>query len=465
MSRAIQFFHELTIPALGKFNSAADYLFSHIIPQLGESEVPIKHQLVAIAAVQELYGNNRPSQNDTTAVSSKHYGKALKILADPSKTPTTEVMLASCLLSIAMENFRNDSKSSFLHLHSGLQVLRQWKFAHESYEKRLPEADEVIRSYIEPIFAQLEATAAMTGDAGAGGDELQGSDLHWRRPQLPEVFPDLALAREKFFEIGYWLYIRNKRHPNFPFDGPEFWDIDDLWHQWYRAFTAFFSNIPSQAELERLEAVQLGVHYRVHYITFKCQSTPGTELVWDEYVEAFRDCVWACEELYQRDDIYGPGAGSLNTAFCRDPGILPPAWQIAVSCRDPLLRHRAIELLKGHHRRCGDTDDCSAATMAEVIVGLEEKGLSVRTCADIPESRRVRALEADLTQPGKLIVTYARSPYLTPETTEVPLHVDSAPPVLPFKLFPLGEAVRLAGYQGLVRPRTYACRCKSYGVQ
>ena len=174
-----------------------------------------------------------------------------------------------------------------------------------------------------------------------------------------------------------------------------------------------------------------------------------------------------CASILESGEAYLVSKDHLSTDFEFDPGILPPCWQIAVNCRDSQTRHRALDLLRLHHKKCGHEDDCSAAVIAETIITLEEAGLvdpASTTCDDIPEHKRVRPLECDISDIGKLILTYARSPYTVPETTVVPFFTLSNPPVLPFKLWPLAESVRLAGYQGLLRPRAHGCRCKSYAA-
>ena len=460
----MQFFQEMTIPLLGRYNSAADLLFAKIIPRFSESETPIKHQLVAIAATQEQFNDTKAPKPEAGVVATKHYGAALKILADRSNVPGMQVMLISCLLSIALENFRSDTRSSVLHLQSGLQMLREWKDEHRTEPRTLSEVDEIIYGYIEPIFAQLEATAAMTGDDGSVYGQ-GGEGLHFRRPRIPNAFRDFSSAREKFFEIGYWLHTLNNQYPLFRTDSPAFKDLEELWDQWARAFNIFSKAVPAEAELKRLEALQLSIHYRTHRLTYECQSMPETESAWDAHTEVLRECIQMCADLNRRDDVYDSNANMLSTSFCRDPGILPPCWQTAVNCRDPIIRRRALKLMHEHHRRCGDADDCSAAAIAQIVINLEEEGLIVTSCEDVPESHRVRPLEGDLTHPGMLRLTYTRSPYVVPEIVEVPIYLESTPPVLPFKLFPMGESVRLAGYQGLVRPRTYSCRCKSYGIK
>lgn len=463
MLRATQFFHELTVPLLGRFNTAAELLFSYVVPQLSQSELAIKHQLVALASLQEQSEMTSEISEQLSVVSTSHYQKALRLLADKAHVPDVQVILISCLLSIALENFRSNSDTSFLHLKSGLRVLREWKANYDPHSFSAPEIYENIERYIEPVFAQLETTAEVTGDAGSN-DSNHGKELSWARPEMPTAFRDFASAREKFYEIGYWMHILNKQHPLFRVGSPPFIDIQQLFTRWLCAFETYCATVPSQSDFDQIELRTMKACYDLHYITFTCQGYPETEMFWDNYTDKFDELIKTAEAIFDREDVYDSSKYKTRTAFCRDPGILPLCWSVSANCRDPAIRHRALNLMKAHHTRCGDTDDCSAAAISQAIISIEEAGLTVRSCADVPEERRARPLICDLTRKGKMTLTYSRFPYMEPETVTVALRQDLPPPVLPFKLFPLGQSQRLAGYQGLFRPRFLSCRCRSYGI-
>jgi hypothetical protein len=154
----------------------------------------------------------------------------------------------------------------------------------------------------------------------------------------------------------------------------------------------------------------------------------------------------------------------LADSRIQTPGVLPPLWLIGASCRDPITRRRAIELLRIHHRRCGHTDECSAVALAETIMRLEEEDIPLaRRCSDIPEKQRVRALESDLTRPGKLVLTFARPPYTVQSLVHVP-YVSTTPlPVRTYRLWPIVGTMTCVGYHGLIRPKASSCICKAYG--
>jgi hypothetical protein len=464
MMRALEYFHQFTIPLLGRFNTAAESLHTQFVPQLGESELPVKHLLVALASLQEQTVMQSGNSSELGVLSANHYQKALVLLADRAQTLDVQVVLVSCLLSIALENFRRDTQTSFMHLKSGLRVLREWKASLQSHPYNTGDASDNIEKFIEPVFAQLELTAALTGDDDKDGPNHE-TQLRWVRPSMPNVFSDFATAREKLYEIGYWMNILNKQESLFKAGSQRFIDVDLLFNQWENAFAMYRAAVPSPSSFDEIEHRAMKAVYDLHYQTFLCQGHPETEMVYDSYHEKFEDLIKTAEDIFNYDDdVYDINKCKTGTPYSRDPGIVPICWSTSVNCRDPTIRRRAIALLKAHHARCGDADDCSAAAIGEEIIRVEEEGLNVQSSGDIPEERRARPLMCDLTKEGKMTMTYSRYPYMEPETVTVPLRQDLSPAVLPFKLFPLGQSSRLAGYQGLFRPKFYSCRCKSYGI-
>lgn len=460
-SRAIQFYFERTVPSLRQFNSAARYLFEYFVPQVSHSEAAIRHQIVAAASLQELRLNasNRPRLASTLYY--VHYGRALKLLGAMEASSKLHVMLISCLLFVAMENIRNVPQQAYLHLQHGLQILQRWKRSQSCCELSTS-ANDMIASLVEPMFAQLEAAASMVGMSGI---KAMGS-LQWQFPIIPDTFQTLSDAREKFFELGQWLYFHSKHLRSLDcFTVGNDPDINALWKVWYRRFSDLANNISADDTRQYLQSRLLYVHYHTHVISLRCQQSPY-EHIWDWHISELRDHLAVCYEVCHSEETYKTNEDLSSIDFDFTPGVLPPLWQICVSCRDPVLRRQALDLLRLHHYRCGHTDDCSAVVHAEAIMRLEEDGINeIRTCHDVPEIRRVRPLEADLTRPGVLILTYSRAPYASRETITVPYVSKTPAPVLPFKLWPVGEAMRLAGYQGMIRPRTHICQCKSYGAQ
>lgn len=455
------------MPILTNFNSAAHHFFRCVVPQMGERSDAIKHQLIAAGSLHEMSLRNTASTTHAERMVVKHYGQALHELAT-AESPPTHVMLMSCLLFMAMESIKHENEAAVLHLQNGLRVLREWKLARVSIAGSMPSADdELIEVWIQPIFAQLEAAASMTGKASPSNDITPPEQLAWNTPCLPDRCSNLVQAREKFFEIGMWLYFSALRDPMCQTAGnPNLQHILEVWTTWYQKFLALWRQIPRNDERQQLQARLLDVHYRNHLVTLQAYALPA-ESAWDDYIEEHRWHVEVCAGILAARASSPPALDS-KLDFDLDPGVLPPMWQTAACCRDSRTRHRALDLIRLHHKICGHNDDCSAALIAEVIIDIEEAHLDnpmTSSASDIAEHKRIRTLECDLSEPGRLVLTFTRSPFLVHETVSVPFFTTGTPAVLPFKLFPLSESMRLAGYQGLMRPKAQGCRCKSYGAR
>jgi hypothetical protein len=77
----------------------------------------------------------------------------------------------------------------------------------------------------------------------------------------------------------------------------------------------------------------------------------------------------------QDSDGLGPGAFSachIKPSFSADLGIVPPLFVVATKCRQPLLRRRAIRLLRSSARREGMWDSELAARIGQYIMSIEE---------------------------------------------------------------------------------------------
>ena len=197
-------------------------------------------------------------------------------------------------------------------------------------------------------------------------------------------------------------------------------------------------------------------------IALDCQPHKN-ENIWDQYLDQFQTVLRTCYDICHHPEIYQTSQDPNDMDFGITPAVLPPLWLIGTSCRDPITRRRAIELLRIHHRRCGHTDECSAVVLTESLRRFEEEGTPLaRCCNDIPESQRVRALVSDLTQPGKPVLTFARLTYTVQITVDLPYTSTGPPPQRTYRLWPIVGTMTSVGYGGLIRPKASSCICKAY---
>ena len=66
------------------------------------------------------------------------------------------------------------------------------------------------------------------------------------------------------------------------------------------------------------------------------------------------------------------------------------------------------------HRTEGSWDTCSAGKIAETIMEIEERGLTViESCESVTENSRIRAINADIdpAHPAEVLLSFSHSPY------------------------------------------------------
>jgi hypothetical protein len=80
-----------------------------------------------------------------------------------------------------------------------------------------------------------------------------------------------------------------------------------------------------------------------------------------------------------------------------DSGIIGPLYVVAVLCRNPKIRRKALNLLETNPRREGVWDSILGAKAAIVIMNIEEEGMEGDY---IPEHSRLRGIKltSDLQQ-------------------------------------------------------------------
>ena len=457
-ARSVQFFHENTKQALRFFNSAAHYFFAYVVPQVAGNEPAIKHQMIAAASAHELISCLPDRSNMLEIRTAEHYGSALSIISKSSLD--ISITLISCLLFVAIESLRGVPDHLYYHLQSGLRILEEWKARYGS-DGKYSSTDALIRTYVEPIFAQLESTAARSQHSKVAVSGL----LTFAAPVIPKVFTTLFETRETLSQICHWLFLKTRKLPNAT-RAPRHPEVEELYRQWAESLARLkLRNLGRWSQRELLRIQFLDFYHHKILITLECQSMT-TETYWDQHMEHMAEDLALCQVVVQNPMIYDSAVlHPLQIDFEKSPGVVAAASQIAVACRDPQLRRQAVEVIRRHHHQCGHNDNCAIAVMVDLIIELEEQGLgSVRTCRDVPEENRIRPLIADFTTPGQFSLTYARSPYTVQQQVTRAFESETATFARPFKLWPMGATMRLTGYQGLIRTRSRGCVCRSFGA-
>ena len=418
-SRALLYFRERTIPVLSNFATIAQEFWNSTILQASHADSAIKHMIIATASLQEA-SMCMPGQYSTNRLNfGLHYSKAVNLLTGPGANPPVETVLMSCLLFLTCENFQGSNLAGLLHIYSGLKILRDWKASKHQKSIAAGSVEDLIQNQIDPIFARLEAQTTVYRSADRMRHSFYSENPVRLRsvPSVPKSFKDLFWARDSFDDVMQWMFhilgMKNSESP----DDQAVLEIRTLLDTWRKVFQAYTTPLPEHERLERRTASALDIHYRILSIMLEVPSAKP-ESTYDAYLNDFREILKQCENIIEYREIQPTNNWAeyedRMSLFEFDFGMIPPLFSIACHCRDPALRRKAIRLMRYLHRTEGAWDTCGAGKLAEGIVEIEERGLTViETCESVTENSRIRAINADIdpAHPSDVVLTFSHSPY------------------------------------------------------
>lgn len=225
--------------------------------------------------------------------------------------------------------------------------------------------------------------------------------------EIPTSFPDLTAARDSL--IYSWHGISsslsyNLRHPSdFSTESTKrLWETaHHLVSTWMQSFESFLANPPNPlSPTQQFGATVLKMQSQIAYTRICLQQEVEEEqkeenqMIWDGYIDHFSRIVSLAEDIR---------SSSIDEKwkFSIDLGIIIPLYEVASQCRDPLVRRRAIAVLKKESRQEGVWNSLLVAKISERIVEIEERGLeNVISCKDVPDWARINYVAPEFEASG-----------------------------------------------------------------
>jgi hypothetical protein len=237
--------------------------------------------------------------------------------------------------------------------------------------------------------------------------------------------------------------------------------LKDVMPEYLKSLDMSMKLLPQNKDAKFEHGVRcLKVHHRVGTIMMQT-LIHSDEMVYDEYRQDFDFIVSQCTKLLDIDTKDGAMSRQL---FGLHLGYIPPLFFAATRCRDPSIRRQAIAVLHSSQRRERVWDSCAAARVAERVMTIEERGLVVSACQDVPISNRIMLVNQIFdTDTYVTHVQFKHAPWNDAAPLEEEMiywrtdHVSSEilTPELTSK-----KILRAAGYAGnLLSCRIICCRC------
>ncbi|KAF2149105.1 hypothetical protein K461DRAFT_316012 [Myriangium duriaei CBS 260.36] len=409
--QAFSLFRHTTIQQLCGFHIVD--LWTYHAPQTACLDPGIRHGLVALAAVHDCYNNNGISTPDREEFALEHYILAIKshliTMSSTDSSECTRKSIISCIIFVCIELLHGRMGSAALLINQGVKLLK------DTY------GDFKFRDMkdVEHTFRRLQLQVVKL--YGSKGQEYIADS-----PENPSFWPTPRAFRT-FTEakdfLDFLIYVASHEVEDIdPFvvaqgDPGDVLEAGTRLQQWSDAFDALSETETQDGGVNEVRAANVLKAQRMLYYCVTAIPHPrqaiDAELVWDQYVPLLENIVATAESTFGinwRDDIRPldetSAEQSLSTrtfdrrikrTFTLDTGAVAPMYDVACRCRDPIIRRRAVNVLRLTARQEGLFDGFLAGRIAYRVILMEERGLtSVQSCSDIPLQNRILRVRRDI---------------------------------------------------------------------
>lgn len=396
-------------------------LWQRLVVQAAASEPCILHAVLAIGCLSQI----REEREEGAVIDAStsqfsyfliHYNTAIKLLRQNLQSPNANWVLAllGSLVFIAIEVLQSHDDVAYMHMRKAFAILRNLPdFEPYSGHKLESLTDKhcSFRSLDIPLqvapsddlddlisaFSRLDVQVSSFSNIHSSG--------HLRIPILPAVFEDLDNARELLNSvIAATQYVRNncpeevKTLPYAPIPDhlmQEAVKVQDLLLSWLLIFTKSKERYTT-ADIKIQGSINiLQIHYLVTWINISTHFYRD-QVSFDKYKTQFEQIISLGTAVMEADQA-NPRALRSRPCYMLDIGMVQPLYFVACRCRDPILRRRAINVMKNvREERVNDVQ--TLTKVAHWIVEKEEEGL---VGVDIVlEIKRFHGIELDFSQPG-----------------------------------------------------------------
>ncbi|KAL8303270.1 hypothetical protein RB597_005146 [Gaeumannomyces tritici] len=440
--RSLSFFHERTVRELNGYFE--DGFWKTVVMQIAQREEPVRAMVVALGSLHESFNVTSPNliADDSGGLSRV---KALELRADREYTRAVsllnthlarsgwaglEVTLTTALLCIYFEYLRGRYTGGYAHMRSSLVILSQW---HEGSVPSMSRgtspwspSGHLIRAQLWPLFTTLALQGCSFTNLGpvprlplsrdtpktvARWSGRGPPPLMLKKGEKP-VFGSVAEAAASLdllladFPPGGFEEDEYEEEYDDDTDGPGSpseerearppkWSMKKRLAQWLTALDRFTAtHKPTEEERREIKLMRLWHVSGNTFLPFS-ETQPGNEMAYDMFTDTVAAQVDGAAELLAlavRDGT--PQRPGISTNI--HVSITPMMYGLAIKCRHPAVRRRAMAVLKSIPPGPDDIfNPAMAYIMAGQLVRFEEEaareitGRAVETERDVPPAARV----------------------------------------------------------------------------
>lgn len=171
---------------------------------------------------------------------------------------------------------------------------------------------------------------------------------------------------------------------------------------WLEAFAKYKEAHPEDAAsgAEKRAVALLEMLLRLCNIEMQA-DWQGGPLQWDSYQRDYSNIVDYAENAISVDDS---GEERATPHFQLHTGVMAGLYSVITRCRDPIIRRRALFLLRTRRAREGFWDSQWITQLVVKVIKIEEDQRVPVSCRDIPLESRISRIEARDSGDGQYLV-------------------------------------------------------------
>ncbi|PMD12882.1 hypothetical protein NA56DRAFT_756235 [Hyaloscypha hepaticicola] len=395
-ARAFDFFRT---KVAGNLSGVFDPSFWTVdILQVAQQEEPIRHAVVALASLSEhLLDDPKNGLETLPRLALYQHTEAISKLKQKmhaENDASIQIVLMTCAIFVCFEMFQSNFEAALVHMTNGVYVFYNW-VSNDTCSTRHPRE---FTAQLEAIFGRLMLQIILFIDTKPHEWKFINPAFTPALPLVTPMFRSVDEARDCLDRCTCSLY---HRMISSQFRELEEHEVDtnplsqlttNPLDEWEMSFESFMTK--ESGNLSPREQ-KVAVLLEIQHITATILGTAGPsseETIFDCFEEEFSRII---ELAYLLTADASEEQRSPIPTF--DMGILPHLYFVASRCRHPLLRRKALELLRRGPRQEGIWSRDMLAGIGERIMGMEEKLCgSVESSMDIKASARLTVINASI---------------------------------------------------------------------
>ena len=375
------FIHRVAPVLSGSLDAA---FWGNLLPQMSHENRAIRDAVLAISQLYEQPpahpGAPATTQSQTHRSALTFYTRSISgfnsSMANPQNSANRLLVLLSCILFTTIEFQQNNVWNACTLLRCGLSMIKaDYRRNKEGF---LP--PDSTSECIRQMFARQRNLMVMCGHDPAPDDHemcvILASHSGPRDCSLitarEELF-DCLYDGTHFLQVAMIAAVHSMNLPDDHLLTQQALVLSNL-KTWHRKYSQLWQISHTQNTLQEDLATSLLLLY---YETALCWITIAlkSEAATDEYVEHFERIILLSEKVGQQRQRLG----SPSVPFSFELGTIAPLWLTGSKCRDPILRRKALKLLRQGSEQEALLSAQLYARALEKVIDIEENGIAIST--------------------------------------------------------------------------------------